>query len=196
MKKRISALNEIVNKSQETVKFPKVEGEFAPGYIYGTVKTHKAGHPLRPIIAQMSSPTYWTAKTLNRILTPYLPQGNTVKNSVEFIELLKTTAPGSHIATLDVENLFTNVPVLETIDYITDRVYRSDQEPIPIPENILRDLLKACTCEAPFMSHRGELYRQIDGIAMGSPLGVLFAEMYMAKVEARTFDSICRPRIY
>ena len=31
---------------------------------------------------------------------------------------------------------------------------------------------------------------------MGSPLGVLFAEMYMAKIEAQTFHEIPRPKIY
>ena len=71
---------------------------------------------------------------------------------------------------------------------ITDRVYRSDVETLPITENVLRDLLTACTCEAPFLSHRGELYRQRDGVAMGSPLGVLFAEMYIGKGESLTFD--------
>ncbi|XP_076034575.1 uncharacterized protein LOC143021168 [Oratosquilla oratoria] len=31
--------------------------------------------------------------------------------------------------------------------------------------------------EAPFLSHRGEPFRQVDGVAMGSPLGVLFANI-------------------
>ena len=31
---------------------------------------------------------------------------------------------------------------------------------------------------------------------MGSPLGCLFAEMYMGKVEERTFNSLNRPKIY
>ena len=50
--------------------------------------------------------------------------------------------------------------------------------------------------EAPFLSHRGDLFRQIDGVAMGSPLGVLFANMYMATVEERTFREHNRPRLY
>ena len=115
---------------------------------------------------------------------------------MEFIDILRTTGPGEDIATLDVENLFTNVPINETIEYICDKVYRGDKEPIPIPEKILRDLLYTCTSEVPFLSHRGELFRQAGGVSMGSPLGCLFAEMYMAKVEERTFRSIDRPRIY
>ena len=69
-------------------------------------------------------------------------------------------------------------------------------DPLPISEDVLRDLLKACTKEAPFLSHRGELFRQVDGVAMGSPLGVLFANMYMATVEERTFSEQQKPKIY
>ena len=53
-----------------------------------------------------------------------------------------------------------------------------------------------CTTEAPFRTHRGEIYRQINGVSMGSPLGVLFAEIYMAKVEERTFESTEKPKLY
>ena len=87
------------------------------------------------------------------------------------------------------ESLFTNVPVDETINIIMDRVYRSDLTKLDIPEQVLRDMLVTCTKEAPFLSHRGELYRQVDGVAMGSPLGVLFANMYMAQVEERAFNN-------
>ncbi|XP_043202156.1 uncharacterized protein LOC122370546 isoform X2 [Amphibalanus amphitrite] len=34
------------------VHFQTIVGEFTPGYLYGTVKTHKNGNPLRPIISQ------------------------------------------------------------------------------------------------------------------------------------------------
>ena len=196
LKKRISGLTTLANNAQTINKLPQIKGDFCPGYAYGTVKTHKPGNKLRPIIAQMTAPTYWTAKELNTILTPYTPNGNTVTSPVEFIDLLKTTGPGADMATLDVENLFTNVPIDETIDYICDKVYRGEKEPVEIPEKIMRDLLYTCTSEVPFLSHRGELFRQAGGVSMGSPLGCLFAEMYMAKVEEDTFKTINRPRIY
>ena len=196
LRKRITALTEVANRSNTTHKLPKIIGDFSPGYAYGTVKTHKPGNKLRPIIAQMTSPTYWTAKELNAMLTPYIPKGNTVTSPVEFLDLLKTTGPGTDMATLDVENLFTNVPIDETIDYICEKVYRGDTDAIPIPEKTMRELLYTCTSEVPFISHRGELFRQTGGVSMGSPLGCLFAEMYMAKVEEHTFTEINRPRIY
>ena len=144
----------------------------------------------------MSSPTYKVAKALNDILIPYIPGAYSLKSAVEFIDLLQEKGPEEDIASLDVESLFTNVPVEVTIEIILDRVYRSNMDPLPISEDVLRDLLTASTMEAPFLSHRGELYRQVDGVAMGSPLGVLFANMYMATVEERTFSERQKPRIY
>ena len=196
LKKRINQLVTKANAAQDEIIFPKPIGDFSPGYGYGTVKTHKAGNPLRPIIAQMTSPMYKVAKMLNDLLVPYIPMDYALKSTVEFIDLLKTTPNGEDFASLDAESLFTNVPVDETISIILDKVYRSDKTPLPIPEDVLQALLRACTKEAPFLSHKGELYCQIDGVAMGSPLGVLFANMYMAKVEERTFRSRRKPTLY
>ncbi|XP_076044710.1 uncharacterized protein LOC143027322 [Oratosquilla oratoria] len=157
---------------------------------------HKEGNPLRPIISQMTTATYQAAKTLNSILTPYEPTGRSVASATEFIDLLRTAPPCNDIASLDVESLFTHVPVDETISIILERVYRSNVPALDIPEDVLRAMLEICTKEAPFLSHRGELFRQVDGVAMGSPLGVLFANMYMAKVEERTFQNHPPPGIY
>ena len=186
VKKRINNL--IKKANSNSAFFSTVIGDYRPGYCYGTVKTHKPGNPLRPIISQVTTPTYQVAKKLNAILTPYVPTCRSVQSATEFIDLLHTAPPCNNIASLDVESLFTNVPVDETIDIIIKRVYHSNQPALDIPEDVLRSLLHTCTKEAPFLSHRGELYRQIDGVAMGSPLGVLFANIYMAAVEEKTFQ--------
>jgi hypothetical protein len=57
------------------------------------------------------------------------------------------------MASLDVESLFTNVPVNETINIILDYVYRNtDPEKYPpaIPEKYMKSLLLLCTTECPF----------------------------------------------
>ncbi|XP_064089200.1 uncharacterized protein LOC135203401 [Macrobrachium nipponense] len=101
------------------------------------------------------------------------------------------------MASLDVESLFTNVPVDETIGIIMERVYRNpDMRPPNIPEDSLRTLLDICMKRAPFTTHRGQMYRQKDGIAMRSPLGVLFSNFYMGEVEERVFSQHRCPRTY
>ena len=89
------------------------------------------------------------------------------------------------------------MPVEETIEMIIQEVYHSHKSPLDIPEDLLRQLLKLCTKEAIFRAPDGRLYQQIDGVAMGSPLGVLFANFYMGMVERRVFENrdLC-PHIY
>ena len=101
------------------------------------------------------------------------------------------------MASLDVESLFTNVPVDRTINFILDRVYRNNETPtLDIPENVLRQLLECCTREAPFTCPKGNRYCQVDGVAMGSPLGVLFANFFMGSIEDQVFAGMERPDIY
>ncbi|XP_076043741.1 uncharacterized protein LOC143026845 [Oratosquilla oratoria] len=134
LKKKINSLIQQANRT--TKHFNKAVGDFRPGYSCGTVKTHKPGNPLRPIIAQITTPTYYVAKKLNSLLTPYVPTGRSVSSVTEFIDLLRTAPPCEDIASLDVESLFTNVPVDETTNFILDRVYKSDKPVIDIPEHV------------------------------------------------------------
>ena len=41
--------------------------------------------------------------------------------------------------------------------------------------------------ECIFKSFNGELYQQVDGIAMGSPLGPTFANFYLGDIEEKIF---------
>lgn len=69
--------------------------------------------------------------------------------------------------------------------------------PLKVPRALLESMLKACTTEAPFRGPDGKLYRQINGVAMGSPLGCLFADMYMCHVENKVLeDTSVKPHLY
>ena len=198
LKRSANDLINALNKASKTFKFDKITGEYQPGYFYGNVKTHKPGNPLRPIISQIPLPTYKLAKTLNSIVSPFIPATYSLKSSAEFIDLLKTRTRRGTLASLDVCSLFTNVPVERTIDIIANYVYNNDTLPAPdIPEPIMRAMLRLCTTKAPFRCPQGQLYYQTDGIAMGSPLGVLFAQAFMAAVEEEVFsDSAIKPALY
>ena len=102
------------------------------------------------------------------------------------------------LASLDAESLFSNVPVQDTIQILLDNVYNHETLcPPKIPRHILEKMLSVCTKEAPFRCPSGKLYCQIDGVAMGSPLGVLFSQAYMCHIEnsvLQNFDP--KPHIY
>ena len=185
IKKEVNSITDGVNALNGAIHLPKVCGDYDVGYIYGKGKTHKPENPLRPIITS----TYQLAKALNRILTPYVPDDYCLKSSTEFLQAIAAAPTEGVMASLDVESLFTNVPVAETIDLLLDRIYRDDNTPrLNIPESSLHRLLQICTKEAPFRDQRGNLWKQIDGVAMGSSLGVLFANTYMGIVERRVFS--------
>ena len=180
-------------------KISKITGEYAPGYFYGNPKTHKDNYPLRPIISQIPLPTYQLAKHLNKVLSAYVPGTYSLRSSDEFIDLLREKEKRGLLASLDVCSLFTNVPVERTIDILMEYAFRnSELAPPEIPEHTMRAMLRLCTTKAPFRSPDGNLFYQTDGIAMGSPLGVLFAQAFMAHVEQVVLDSgnVEKPALY
>ncbi|XP_068213386.1 uncharacterized protein [Palaemon carinicauda] len=196
IKREANKTIEKINAATNAVHFQTITGDFSPGYLYGNVKTHKNDNPLRPIISQCPTPTYHLAKSLNSLLTPYVPNVYSVASSTEVLDKLKGSSTSGTIASLDVESPLTNGPVGETIDFILERVYRDPSTPLNISEEALRTLLEVCTKKGPFTTHRGHTYIQKDGVGMGSPLGVLFANFYMGVVEERVFSRIRRPDVY
>ena len=198
LKQKANQLIETLNAAVDDMKLSKIIGDHQPGYIYGNVKIHKTGNPLRPIISQIPTPTYHLAKTLNRTISPYIPKDYLLRSTNDFIDLLQSSQSHGTIASLDVESLFTNVPINETIEIILQNTYNHPTIPPPkIPPNILKNLLELCTKEAPFKCPEGKLYVQVEGVAMGSPLGPTFANFYMGELEKQVFDDPAnKPSIY
>ena len=156
--------------------------------LYGLPKIHKTGNPLRPILSVTGSPQFHVSQWLCRILDPVLKMYNTrcVKDSFAFIDLLKENAVYSsgHMCSFDVVSLFTNVPLEETIDICANALYRNDDaEPTALSEDSFRTLLRTVTSGVEF-SFNGTMYRQIDGVAMGSPLGPVLANIFVGYWES------------
>ena len=198
LKKEVRKVCQEVNDKCEKKIFKEPTGDYEPGYLYGNVKTHKPGSKLRPIISQVTTPTYETAKKLDDIIKPYIPSKYMLKSRDEFINIIQTTKPENAPSSLDVESLFTNVPIKETIDIIIKNVYNHPTLPAPnIPKQKLKELLLLCTTSVPFRNIDGKMYIQIDGMSMGSPLGPTFANFYMADLENRVLNIPgMKPNIY
>ncbi|CAH8503779.1 unnamed protein product [Schistosoma intercalatum] len=82
---------------------------------------------------------------------------------------------------LDVSSLFTNIPLLETVEFICNELTAIRIE-TPIPACAIKQLILRCTMNVQFRFDN-EYYRQLDGVAMGSPLGPLLANIFLAKPE-------------
>ena len=78
---------------------------------------------MRPITLQIPTPIYELTKTIKQLITPYLPSKYNIKSTDELIQVLHAVKPNNGIlASLDVENLFTNLPVNEIIDIIIKNI--------------------------------------------------------------------------
>ena len=67
------------------------------------------------------------------------------------------------MASLDVDSLFTNIPLDETINICVDNLYNENENSPNIPKHDLRNLLNIATKESFFMVNN-KYYKQVDGI--------------------------------
>ena len=87
------------------------------------------------------------------------------------------------MCSLDVSSLFTNVPLEETLNICLDKLY-SLADPPALPRVVLRKLLEFTTKKSHFLFD-GKYNDQIDGVAMGSPLGPVLANIFMCVFEEK-----------
>ena len=82
----------------------------------------------------------------------------------------------------DAESLFANIPIEETISYITEQIY-VHKKLMPICSKLIfrRFLIKFSTeCTFKLSS---KFLKQVDGCIIGGPLSVTFSDIYMVKME-------------
>jgi hypothetical protein len=164
-----------------------------PARMYGSAKTHKFDNfedinveslKLRPIMDQSGTMVYTTSQILAEYLGPLNDSKYIITDTLKFPSILeehKLNEDEEDIS-YDVESLFTNVPIDETIQYILDEIYvRKKLQPI-CSRLILKRLLKRLTSDCLF-SVNERLIKQIDGCAMGSPLSVVLSGIFMSKLE-------------
>ena len=81
----------------------------------------------------------------------------------------------------DVESLFINIPINETIDCILDQIYNKKKlEPI-CSKLIFKHLLFKLANEVIFTINNN-FVKKTDGCAMGGPLSVTFSDIFMIKM--------------
>ena len=87
------------------------------------------------------------------------------------------------MASLDVDALFTNTPLDETIYICLKKRFKTPDTLVKgISKNDFRDLLNLATKES-FFTFNNKFYIQVDGVAMGSPLGPILANIFLSHHE-------------
>jgi len=156
------------------------------GVLYGSPKVHKPSVPLRPILAAYNMHNFNLAKFLSTLLKPVSHNHLSVSNSYEFAELIRTQPANSIMVSFDIQSLFTNIPLKETIDIATQRLYDSQHRPSDIDLDTFHLLLNLATTDSYF-KFDDNIFQQIDGVAMGSHLGPILADIFLINLQERMF---------
>ena len=83
------------------------------------------------------------------------------------------------LVSLDVESLFTKVPLPIVLSFLRKKFSENNlQLPSGLTIDALIALIDLC-CESTVFSFNGRFYQQTAGVAMGSPLACILANIFM-----------------
>ena len=89
---------------------------------------------------------------------------------------------------MDIESLFTNLPLDETIDICCEELFKDKQRVEGMNKREFRKLMEFATKEMLFMFN-GCYYKQVEGVAMGSPLGPILANIFLCYHEKKWLEN-------
>ena len=149
--------------------------------MYGSCKVHKQQvdgcPPFRLILSALQTPKYNLTKLLVPILNPLTKNEYTVKDSFQLAEEICEQDPTLCMGSLDVDSLFSNIPLDETIDICVNQLFENTVEGFTKSE--LKQILCLATKECYFLFN-GFFYKQIDDVAIDSPLGPSIANAFLS----------------
>ncbi|XP_064086151.1 uncharacterized protein LOC135201203 [Macrobrachium nipponense] len=123
------------------------------------------------------------AKFLVLPLDPLTKNEYTLTNSYTFKNAILSQESDLVMASLDVESLFTNVPVMRKLFPDPNTLFHN------FNSDDFRRFLELAVLDTAFIFNN-TAFKQVDGVAMGSPLGPTFANIFMSHFEEQLLD-IC-----
>ena len=104
------------------------------------------------------------------------------------------------LVSYDVSSLFTNVPLQEIFEILADKAFIDNwfnkTRNLNISKPDLIELLSEAATKDQLFQFNGKLYEQIDGVAMGSPLGPLRANTFRCSIEEKLQNENKLPDFY
>ena len=123
------------------------------------------------------------------ILEPLTHNEFTIKDSFSFPKDITTYESSLHMASLDVEYLFTTIPLNETIKNCVSGLHNKNLYNGKLSKKDLFKFLETATSESSFVFDY-LLYKKVDGVAVGSPLGPSLVNAFLCHYEKEWLD-IC-----
>jgi hypothetical protein len=152
--------------------------------IKGLIKLHKQDEPIRPVVNWCNAPAYKLAQLFTKKVNHLAPLPNAfnITNSKDLIHRLNHTpvATHFHLASLDISNLYTNIPIKETQMIFTNIPKQHLVHPQTQVE--LTKWYETIT-KQNYFSYKGNILTQKEGLAMGAPSSSLITEMFLQHTE-------------
>ena len=156
-------------------------------------KLHKTPIAGRPIVPSHSWMTSGLSRIADYLLRPALNGCTTVlrdtKQLVNIIEKKQFNTQDILLVTADVNSLYTNISISDCIEklsrftYLRGREYILEMINIVLKYNYFKDINEMW-------------YHQIHGIAMGTPIAPLIANLYMYQLEMNILNGTHTPILY
>ena len=164
---------------------------------YGQPKIHKAGVPIRPIVSYSGSPLHNVNKYIANILKAYVKdENNNAKNSTMFSTYIRNVSieDDAIMVSFDVTSLYTNIPIIDTLNIIKDYVNNDDQftRKTAIPQDKFLNLVHL-VLTTTWYTFNSQFYQQTDGVAMGGPASSTTAEIYIQAYERTAITTALDP---
>ncbi|KAK3748177.1 hypothetical protein QZH41_003251 [Actinostola sp. cb2023] len=143
-------------------------------HLYGLPKTHKEKLSMRPILSASGTYNYHIAKWLEEKLSPLSVNEYTINDTFGFSDEIRKFS-------------------IKENDIVND--WFNNTYNLKLKKDQLVKLLEIATTNQLFQLN-GQLYEQVDGVAMGSPLGPLMANIFMCSLEDKLTEQNLVPSLY
>ena len=115
-------------------------------------------------------------------MEPHIPSEYCALDTFTFVrEINELPLSGKFMVSFDVESLFTNIPLEECVNLAVDYISKGNPD-LQLTKTELRNLFNFATAQTHFL-FKGSFFDQIDGVAMGSPLAPVLANLFMGHHE-------------
>ena len=202
--KIIQSLKIIRQLKDNELKYDKLyPSGSAPARICGTPKMHKFSSSdsfpkLRPIVSSIGTFNYNHTRLLYDLSSPLVPIDYSCKDTFSFVSQIKNAnLCKQFLVSYDVTSLFTNIQLQETIDIAINLIFNHNSN-----LNIFREELKKLFLFATSQTHfivNSKFYNQIDGVAKGSPLPPVLANIFIGFHESSKWlneYNLNKPKFY
>ena len=150
--------------------------------VKGQPKLHKPGYPIRIITCSKNSITSNISKFIFMIIKQLRETiNNCVTSTKEFItNISKIKLNGNdRLIILDIEDLFSNIPITRAVDIVLNRIDRSEKFcESNLTKTDVKQLLLFCL-QNSYFTFQGKFFKQKKGLPMGNSLPPLLADLHV-----------------